>query len=96
MKVNIGVSARHVHLSKEDLDILFGKDYELTRRSDLSQPGQFASNEQVILEGPKGKIERVRILGPVRIDILNIFVINSKTIAIIITIIRPISYFYIE
>lgn len=66
MKVSIGVSARHVHLSKEDLMILFGEDYSLTKKVDLSQPGQYACNEQVVLEGPKGKIERVRILGPVR------------------------------
>lgn len=66
MKVNVGVSARHVHLSKEDLKILFGKDYELTIKASLSQPGQYACNEQVILKGPKGLIQRVRVLGPVR------------------------------
>lgn len=66
MKVNIGVSARHVHLNKEDLEMLFGKGYELTYKSPLSQPGQFASKEQVIIKGPKGEIERVRILGPLR------------------------------
>lgn len=66
MKVNIGVSARHVHLSEEDLKILFGDDYELTVKVDLSQPGQYACNEQVTLKGPKGLIERVRVLGPVR------------------------------
>ena len=66
MKVNIGVSARHVHLSRNDLDILFGKDYELTEKAPLSQPGQFACNEQVTIEGEKGSIERVRILGPLR------------------------------
>ena len=66
MLVKIGVSARHVHVNKEDLEILFGKGYELTKKVDLTQPGQYACNEQVILEGPKGKIERVRILGPLR------------------------------
>lgn len=66
MNVNIGVSARHVHVSKEDLNILFGEGYELTEKVPLSQPGQYACNEQVILKGPKGSIERVRILGPVR------------------------------
>ena len=64
MKVNIGVSARHVHVTKEDVKILFGEGYELTKKVDLSQPGQYACNEQVTLEGAKGKIERVRILGP--------------------------------
>ena len=66
MLVKIGVSARHVHVNKEDLEILFGKGYELTKKVDLTQPGQYACNEQVTLEGTKGKIERVRILGPLR------------------------------
>ena len=66
MKINIGVSARHVHVTKEDLKILFGEDFELTKKVDLTQPGQYACNEQVILKGPKGTIERVRILGPER------------------------------
>ncbi len=66
MKVNIGVSARHVHVTKDDLKILFGNDFKLTKKVDLSQPGQFACNEQVTLKGPKGTIERVRILGPER------------------------------
>ena len=65
-KVPIGVSNRHVHVSRQDLDILYGKDYELTRKSDLKQPGQFAGNETVTIRGPKGEFERVRILGPVR------------------------------
>lgn len=66
MKVNIGVSARHIHLSKEDLKILFGDDYKLTIKASLSQKGQYACNEQVTLKGPKGIIERVRVLGPER------------------------------
>lgn len=66
MKVNVGVSARHVHVTKEDLNILFGEGYELTKKVDLSQPGQYACNEQVTLRGPKGEIPRVRILGPER------------------------------
>ncbi len=66
MKVNIGVSARHVHVTKDDLKQLFGEGYVLTKKIDLSQPGQFSCNEQVTLEGPKGVIERVRILGPER------------------------------
>jgi putative phosphotransacetylase len=65
-KVTIEVSARHVHLSKEDLYTLFGNGYILTKRNDLSQPGQFAAEETVILVGPKDKIEKVRILGPPR------------------------------
>lgn len=66
MMVKIGVSARHVHVTKEDIKVLFGEDYKLTKKVDLSQPGQFACNEQVVICGPKGKIERVRILGPER------------------------------
>ncbi len=66
MKVKIGVSARHIHLTNEDVEILFGKDYKLTKKNDLSQTGQFACNEQVTLKGPKGTIEKVRILGPKR------------------------------
>lgn len=64
--VPIGVSARHVHVSREHLEALFGSGYELTKKADLSQPGQFAANETVLLVGPKGSIEKVRILGPVR------------------------------
>lgn len=62
----IETSARHIHLTKEDFETLFGKGKELTVKKMLSQPGQFASNERVILEGPKGRIERVMILGPFR------------------------------
>ncbi len=65
-KVLVEVSARHVHLSKEDLEILFGKGYELTVKKPLSQPGQFAANERVTLVGPKRELARVSILGPVR------------------------------
>lgn len=65
-KVPIGVSARHVHLCREHIDILFGKDYQLTKKKDL-MGGQFASNECVTLVGTKLRaIENVRILGPER------------------------------
>ncbi|MBF0473156.1 MAG: acetate/propionate family kinase, partial [Nitrospirae bacterium] len=64
--IPISVSAHHVHLSKEDFEILFGKDVILTPRTQLSQPGQFASQQTVNLIGPKGRVERVRILGPFR------------------------------
>lgn len=63
--VPIGVSNRHVHVSREVYQALFGQD-ELTKKTDLKQPGQYAANETVSLIGPKGCIERVRILGPFR------------------------------
>ena len=65
--VQIGVSNRHVHLSREHLDVLFGKGYELTKAKDLSQPGQYAANEVVTIVGPSLRpIEKVRVLGPIR------------------------------
>jgi putative phosphotransacetylase len=64
--VPIGVSARHVHLTQEHVEVLFGKGYQLTKKKDL-MGGQFASNEQVTIVGTKLRaIENVRILGPVR------------------------------
>ena len=65
-RIPIGVSNRHVHVSRADLDRLYWKDYALTHKSELGQPGQFAANETVTLQGPKGTFEHVRILGPVR------------------------------
>lgn len=67
MKIPVGISGRHIHLSKEHLEILFGKGYELQNFKDLSQPGQYAALEKVDIESPKGGlIAGVRILGPVR------------------------------
>jgi acetate kinase len=65
-KIPIEVSAHHVHLSKDVMDVLFGPGSELSRRSDLSQPGQFACQETINLIGPKGRVERIRVLGPLR------------------------------
>ncbi|WP_035293910.1 phosphate propanoyltransferase [Clostridium sp. KNHs214] len=65
-EIPVGISNRHVHLSQRDLECLFGKNYQLTKLKDLSQPGQYACKEVVTVCGPKGAIEKVRILGPVR------------------------------
>ena len=62
----IEVSAHHIHLSQEHVEALFGKGHKLTWKSDLSQPGQFACEEQLTIVGPKGNIDRVRVLGPTR------------------------------
>lgn len=64
--IPIGISGRHMHITQETLEQLFGEGYQLTEKKPLSQPGQFAANEQVTVVGPKNTIERVRILGPCR------------------------------
>lgn len=66
LTIPVGVSNRHVHLSQQDLAILFGGSANLTKSKELSQPGQFACAETLTLVGPKGVIENVRVLGPVR------------------------------
>ncbi len=65
-EVLVETSARHVHVSREVLDILYGKEYALTPKKDLSQPGQFACEERVAVIGPKGQFPAVSILGPLR------------------------------
>jgi len=64
--IPIAISARHVHLDEASLKNLFGDDAQLTKHKDISQPGQFACEEKVTLVGPKGRIEDVRVLGPLR------------------------------
>lgn len=64
LEINVGISARHVHLTNEHIKILFG--HELTVYKDLTQPGQYAANEKVDIVGPKNTIKGVRILGPAR------------------------------
>ncbi len=64
--VLVEISARHLHVSEQDLETLFGKGYKLTPKKDLSQPGQFACEEQVRVIGTKGELPRVSILGPCR------------------------------
>lgn len=65
-KVIIETSARHVHLTREHVDILFGKGHQLTHKKDLSQPGQFACEERVRVEGAKSAFPAVSVLGPER------------------------------
>jgi putative phosphotransacetylase len=62
----IAMSNKHIHLSEEDLNKLFGQDYKLTKRKDLVQPGQYAAEEKVDVVGPKGTLKGLRVLGPVR------------------------------
>ncbi len=66
MEVLVETSARHLHVTQEVLETLFGKGYELTKKKDLSQPGQFACAERVDVVGPKKTLAGVSILGPVR------------------------------
>ena len=75
MNTRIGISNRHVHLTREDVNILFGNNYELTKRNDLDQPGQYAANETVTLKTAKNIKEGVRVVGPIRsytqVEVLN-------------------------
>lgn len=66
MNFLIETSARHVHLSQADLEILFGEGYQLTVKKELSQPGQYACEERVEVVGPKKSLKGVSILGPTR------------------------------
>jgi acetate kinase len=62
----VEISAHHIHLTQEHVEALFGQGHQLTKHADLSQPGQYACKERLTIVGPKGRIERVRILGPAR------------------------------
>lgn len=64
--IPLGISNRHIHLSQQDLEKLFGAGYQLNNIKDLVQPGQYACKETLTICGPKGAIEKVRVLGPVR------------------------------
>ncbi|MBQ5324633.1 MAG: propanediol utilization protein, partial [Oscillospiraceae bacterium] len=65
-KVLVETSARHIHLTQEHVDILFGAGHQLTHKKDLSQPGQYACEERVTVVGPKKELKNVSILGPTR------------------------------
>lgn len=83
-KVLVETSARHVHISREHLDILFGEGYELTEKKALSQPGQYACVERVDIVGPKKTLPNVSILGPVRPDTqVELSLTDARSIGII-------------
>lgn len=65
-EVVVGVSNRHVHISQDDLEKIFGEGYSLTKIKELRQPGHYAAAETITIIGPKGKMDKIRILGPVR------------------------------
>ena len=67
MKIMVETSAHHVHVTRETLDVLYGKGHQLTNKKDLSQPGQFACTEKVTVVGPRGEMT-MSILGPERPD----------------------------
>lgn len=79
----VETSARHVHVTKETLETLFGAGYELTWKKDLSQPGQFASNERVTVVGTKKELANVSILGPCRkADQVEISLTDARSIGV--------------
>ena len=83
MSFMIETSARHIHLTQETVEKLFGKGYELTVRKPLSYPGQYACNERLTIVGPKKKMANVSILGPVRkADQVEVSATDARTLGI--------------
>jgi len=81
--VPVNMSNRHIHVSQEHLEILFGEGHKLTLMKDLSQPGQFACEEKVDIVGPKSTLKGVRILGPVRAQTqLEISMFDARTLGV--------------
>lgn len=82
-KVPVGLSNRHIHLSQEHIDVLFGNGYELKKFKDLSQPGQYACEEKVDIVGKKGTLKGVRVLGPARPETqIEISLSDARTLGI--------------
>lgn len=82
-KVIVETSARHIHLTKEHVELLFGAGHELTPKKELSQPGQFACEERVKIDGPRGSFPSVSVLGPVRSATqLEISLTDARTLGI--------------
>ena len=83
MSFMIETSARHIHLTQETVEKLFGKGYELTIRKPLSYPGQYACNERLTIVGPKKEMANVSILGPVRkADQVEVSATDARTLGI--------------
>jgi propanediol utilization protein len=83
MRVLIEGSARHVHLKREDVEILFGEGFALSKIRELSQPGEFLTDEKVVLVGPRGKIGRVSVLGPERaVSQVEISLTDARTLGV--------------
>ncbi|MDP4170025.1 MAG: phosphate propanoyltransferase [Bacillota bacterium] len=82
-KVPVAASNRHIHLSSEHLERLFGSGYKLSKLKDLSQPNQFAAMETLTLIGPKGRIQNVRVLGPARgITQVEVSLFDGRTLGV--------------
>ena len=82
-KILVETSARHVHLTKEHIEVLFGAGHTLTKKKDLSQPGQFACEEKVTVVGPKNSLAKVSILGPARsADQVEVSLTDARTLGI--------------
>lgn len=80
----VEISARHAHVTKETLEVLFGKGYELTVKKELSQPGQFATNERITVVGPKKELAGVSILGPCRnADQVELSATDARSIGVV-------------
>lgn len=83
MLVPIGVSNKHVHLSRADMDVLFGEGSELHPIKDMKQPGQYACEECVGIRGPKGEFKKLRVLGPLRPETqVEISLTDARTIGV--------------
>ena len=81
-KFLVEISARHMHLSKEAVDALFGEGHELVNKKDLSQPGQYACEEKVIVRGPRGEL-KMSVLGPVRKNVqVEVSLTDARTLGV--------------
>jgi len=82
-KILVEVSAHHIHLTQSNVDILFGKGYQLTDKKDLSQPGQFVCNEKVTVKGPKGEM-KMSLMGPCRsFNQVEVSLTDARTLGIV-------------